>query len=287
MADRHRKVSNILTELECEVNELKKRVRLRDANLSLEEYEYKEILGQGAFGTVIKAKRKSDNILFAVKFLQLNVTAVREALVLSRLEHGNIVKMEEVFLSSSHLLIVMEYCEATLADALPYVQQKDVPIIAHQILAAIHHMHQMDVVHRDLKPANILLKSSSEGMKVKICDFGLAVHKEEQVSAAGTNYYIAPEVISNSYNEKADMWSFGMILVQLLNKELPFRSTGQRQIYQEILSFDPSSLQFGEQLDDGTKGLIMRLLEPDSRYRASAQEALEAVKWPSVRSKAS
>lgn len=118
-----------------------------------------------------------------------------------------------------------------------------------QLLSAVNYMHQNNVVHRDLKPENIVFVTppgtNMKDAKIKIIDFGTA----ETVSAGkvltarvGSPYYVAPEVLAQSYDLKCDVWSCGIILYVLLSGYPPFRGRSHEEIFGNIakakLSFD-------------------------------------------------
>lgn len=111
----------------------------------------------------------------------------------------------------------MEYCELRFADVTRSLREDQMQEVMFQVLIALDHAHSKGIVHRDLKPDNILFKRSTNGrLTLKIIDFGLAAPEsgpEPLRAPAGTNYYLAPEVITNVYNRKVDLWSAGMVLL--------------------------------------------------------------------------
>lgn len=119
-----------------------------------------------------------------------------------------------------------------------YFSEKDAAHIIKQVLSAINYCHQRHVVHRDLKPENILLDKDQEHPKITIIDFGTSAmfDPEKKMSQKfGTPYYIAPEVLKKSYNEKCDLWSIGVILYILLCGYPPFNGANDRQIIESVL----------------------------------------------------
>lgn len=92
-------------------------------------------------------------------------------------------------------------------------------------------------MHRDLKPENILLEDTYEYDKIKLIDFGESVKFEKgkpNTDVVGTPYYIAPEVLKKSYDEKCDMWSIGVITYILLSGTPPFGGRNEKQIMQNV-----------------------------------------------------
>jgi calcium-dependent protein kinase len=106
-----------------------------------------------------------------------------------------------------------------------------------QVLACVNYCHKKNIVHRDLKPENILLEANKDFDQIKIIDFGtsLTFDPEKKLDEKlGTPYYIAPEVLKKSYNEKCDIWSCGVILFILLSGSPPFNGSNDNAIMQKV-----------------------------------------------------
>lgn len=116
-----------------------------------------------------------------------------------------------------------------------YFNESKAGHLIRQILSAVNYMHKRKVIHRDLKPENILIDHESNTLK--IADFGTAVFNnlDKKLSdMVGTPYYIAPQVINGSYDQKCDIWSCGVILYILLCGSPPFNGKNQKQIMQNV-----------------------------------------------------
>ncbi|XP_064174237.1 mitogen-activated protein kinase kinase kinase 21 isoform X1 [Anguilla rostrata] len=208
------------------------------------ELVLEEIIGVGGFGKVYRGTWKDQEV--AVKAARQDpdedITATansvkQEAKLFSMLQHPNIIKLEGVCLEEPNLCLVMEYARGgTLNRAL--TGRRIPPHIlvnwAVQIAKGMHYLHEeavVPIIHRDLKSSNILLLEKIEnddiGKKtLKITDFGLARewHKTTKMSAAGTYSWMAPEVIKSSlFSKGSDVWSYGVLLWELLTGEVPYR----------------------------------------------------------------
>ena len=207
-------------------------VRLK-ANNFFEEYDLKEKLGEGSYGCVYKVIQKKTNYLRAVKAIKKkNVDKdefLNEIEVLKTLDHPNIIKLFDCYYDRNFYYMVEEYCSG--GDLFDYIQreqgfnERKAAIIFKQLLSAVNHLHKKNIVHRDLKPENIVfIKTKNNGIFIKIIDFGAstAFKGNNLTQELGTIYYIAPEVFMNNYNEKADIWSCGIILYTMLCGRPPF-----------------------------------------------------------------
>ncbi|XP_031164373.1 mitogen-activated protein kinase kinase kinase 21 isoform X1 [Sander lucioperca] len=208
------------------------------------ELVLEEIIGVGGFGKVYRGTWKDQEL--AVKAARqdpdedITATAAsvkQEAKLFSMLQHPNIIKLEGVCLEEPNLCLVMEYARGgTLNRALtgrripPHILVNWAVQIARGMLY-LHEEAVVPIIHRDLKSSNILLLETIEnddiGRKtLKITDFGLARewHKTTKMSAAGTYSWMAPEVIKSSlFSKGSDVWSYGVLLWELLTGEVPYR----------------------------------------------------------------
>ncbi|XP_054456217.1 mitogen-activated protein kinase kinase kinase 21 [Anoplopoma fimbria] len=208
------------------------------------ELVLEEIIGVGGFGKVYRGAWKDQEV--AVKAARQDpdedITATaggvkQEAKLFSMLQHPNIIKLEGVCLEEPNLCLVMEYARGgTLNRALtgrripPHILVNWAVQIARGMLY-LHEEAVVPIIHRDLKSSNILLLETIEnddiGRKtLKITDFGLARewHKTTKMSAAGTYSWMAPEVIKSSlFSKGSDVWSYGVLLWELLTGEVPYR----------------------------------------------------------------
>jgi serine/threonine protein kinase len=217
---------------------------------------------------------------------------LREARTAARLKHPGIVSIYEVGRESDgSCYIVMEYVEGRSLSAelakgkLPL--ERAVQIVA-QAAAAVHDAHKKGLVHRDLKPGNILLDAEGQ---VKIADFGLAVHEDQQRSRAGeragTLAYMSPEQVrgdAHRLDGRSDVWALGVILYELLAGKRPFNGTLQQQA-DEILHRHPTPLrQTSDVIDPALEAICLKCLakDPGQRYTSAKDVAEALVRQPAT-----
>ena len=264
-------------------------VRMKEDNI-FDEYELKEKLGEGAYGCVYKVQQKYTNYLRAVKAIKKkNVDSsefYNEIEVLKALDHPNIIKLFDCYQDKSYFYMVEEYCSG--GDLFDYIQkekfftERKAGTIFNQLLSAVNHLHKKKIVHRDLKPENIvLIETKNKDVFIKLIDFGtsITIKGKNLTQELGTIYYIAPEVFMNNYNEKADIWSCGIILYTMLCGHPPFCGNKENTIKSKILH---SKLVFpSKEFKSVSKEAIeyiKHLLSYNPEERPSAEEALNN-KW--------
>ncbi|XP_074269283.1 serine/threonine-protein kinase SAPK3-like [Silene latifolia] len=200
----------------------------------VERYEPIKDLGSGNFGVARLVKDKKTNELFAVKYMErgnkIDEKVQREIINHRALKHPNIVRFKEVFVTPTHLAIVMEYAAggelfARICSAGRF-SEDEARFFFQQLISGVSYCHSVEICHRDLKLENTLLDGSPTP-RLKICDFGYSksglLHSQPK-STVGTPAYIAPEVLSRKeYDGKiADVWSCGVTLYVMLVGAYPF-----------------------------------------------------------------
>jgi len=260
-------------------------VRMKNDNI-FDEYEIKEKLGEGAYGCVYKVQQKSTNFLRAVKALKKDNIDYdefnNEMELLKALDHPNIIKLFDCYQDRRYYYLVEEYCSG--GDLFDYIQkekfftEKKAGLIFNQLLSAVNHLHKKKIVHRDLKPENIvLIEEKNKDVFIKLIDFGtsITIKGKNLTQELGTIYYIAPEVFMNNYNEKADVWSCGIILYTMLCGHPPFCGNKENIIKSKILH---SKLVFPskefQKVSREAIDYIRSLLSYNPEKRPSAEEAL-------------
>ncbi|KAF5291393.1 hypothetical protein FQR65_LT01703 [Abscondita terminalis] len=203
----------------------------------VQEIEYNEIkqiqiVGEGSFGVVYRGVWKGKDV--AVK--NITTEAERKAFAvevrqLSRVDHKNIVQLYGASTKGPNICLVMEYAEGGSLFNVLHSRPRATYCAANAIswclqcaqgVAYLHAMKPKPLIHRDLKPPNLLL--IMEGRKLKICDFGTAVDKSTcMTNNKGSAAWMAPEVFASSkYTEKCDVYSWGIILWEVLSRQRPF-----------------------------------------------------------------
>jgi serine/threonine protein kinase/tetratricopeptide (TPR) repeat protein len=272
----------------------------------LSKYRIIEKLGSGGMGEVYKAEDPALLRTVAIKVMsrQEEETSgggtrfLREARAASAFNHPNIVTIYEIGETGEHMYIVMEYVEGrSLRDLLlkKQVKPENVIDIALQTCDAFIEAHSRGIIHRDIKPENILLTDRG---RVKLVDFGLAktVSSEPRISGAtapdsitdpgtvmGTLSYMSPEQLRGEHlDERTDIFSFGIVLYEIIAGNLPFIGSNSFEVAASILK-DPA-FEIGtvpQALPSGIRGVVARLLEKrrDDRFSSfvEVKSALESL----------
>lgn len=251
------------------------------------DYQYINPIGQGKFGTVIKAQYNKTGEMRAIKKIVLNSEDQLEEIdILKKLSHPNIVSPLEYCRDGEDLFLVTEYCEGgTLYDRIAQEGRLDENVCRNyvkQILSGLSYCHQNRIVHRDIKPENLLFDSSGSNPRIKIIDFGVSTKFSKDYfldKKCGTCYYIAPEIIKGRYNEKVDIWSLGVVLYVMFTGRPPVDGENQINILMKIMNLRSIDFSILEQIvSPEAVDFIKRMLEINFDSRASAKELLSH-KW--------
>lgn len=255
-----------------------------------DDYKLGETLGEGAFGVVGKWTSIKSGAVRAVKMLSKKNLSEKELKdianeiqIVKELDHPNIVKMYEEYEDHKYLYIVTELIKGgELFDELirrKKFTEKDCKRIVKQLLEALSYCHANNIVHKDMKPENILLENKNDIESIKLIDFGTAQRfdrKKKMTTVIGTPYYVAPEVLRGSYDEKCDVWGVGVIMFILLSGTPPFNGKDDDAIMRAVAKgkyeFKPAKWKG---VSSEAKDLISKMLVLDTTERISAQNALD------------
>ncbi len=244
----------------------------------------KDLLGRGGMSDVYRATDTQTGALVAVKALNPEVVArqpeaiqrfVREGEALRQLNHPNIVSMVAAVEEEGRHYLIMEYVEGgSLGDLLE--AQRGLPSlraveIGLDLADALTRAHRLGILHRDLKPANVLL---AEDGTPRLTDFGLAhlVDSPRLTQAGvlmGTVDYLSPEVCQGEpFDDRSDIWAFGVLLYEMLSGELPFGGGSLTAKLTAILTQPiPDLASLCPDAPEALVDLVYRMLEKDREQR--------------------
>ena len=243
----------------------------------------------GAFAVVKKVQHKETKEFYAAKMIcKKNVTSDTERLaieleVLQKVNHPNVIHLEEVFETEEMLYIVTEIVTGgELFDRIVSrgtYSELDAANLVRKLVEALAYLHDLDIVHRDLKPENLLLKSTDNDVDVKVADFGLSKILGAAAmtqTACGTPGYVAPEILRGSgYGKEVDMWSVGVITYILLCGFPPFYNENIPLLFESILKCDfDYPADYFDDITDAALDFIDALLIGSPGKRLTAHEAL-------------
>ncbi|KAF9679978.1 hypothetical protein SADUNF_Sadunf06G0072200 [Salix dunnii] len=245
-------------------------------------------IGSGSFSVVWHARHRVHGTEVAIKEIVTNRLSERlqeslmsEIFILKRINHPNIIRLHDIIEVPGRILIVLEYCKG--GDLSMYIQRHgkvSEAIAKHfmqQLAAGLQILRDNNLIHRDLKPQNLLLFTSDNNEVLKIADFGFARSLQPSDLAetmCGSPLYMAPEIMQlQKYDAKADLWSVGAILFQLVTGKTPFTGNNQLQLLQNVVK--STELQFpldNKDLSAGCKDLCRKLLRCNPVERLTFEE---------------
>ena len=265
---------------------------------TISHYRIIEKLGEGGMGIVYKALDTRLERLVALKFLPPDLSDapdarqrfITEARAASALNHPNVATVYDIGEAELRSFIAMELVEGeTLKARLKAgrLSIEQVKSMGLKIAEGLQAAHSKGIVHRDIKPDNLLL--TREG-QIKIMDFGVAklgsgMGMTRTGTTVGTLAYMSPEqLVADDVDNRSDLWSFGVVMYEMLTGELPFRRGSEAAVIYEILNRDPTPLE-GHRPDapPTLRSVISQLLQKDPAMRpASAAEVIARLRGTGV-----
>jgi mitogen-activated protein kinase kinase kinase len=261
------------------------------------------LIGQGSFGSVYLALHAVTGELLAVKQVETPspgsnnqndarkksmIDALKREIGLLRdLQHPNIVQYLGCSSSVEHLNIFLEYVPGgsvqTMLNSYGALREPLIRSFVRQIVTGLAYLHGREIIHRDIKGANILVDNKGG---IKISDFGIskkmeasnilggAGNNKNRPSLQGSVYWMAPEVVKQtSYTRKADIWSLGCLVVEMMTGTHPFPDCSQLQAIFKI-GGAKTSPTIPEQATEDAKTFLSQTFEVDQNKRPSADELL-------------
>lgn len=252
--------------------------------LVLGKYRIEQLINNGSFASVFRAREEFTNRTVAIKVLPKSIYPTgRMRYLLTELSamgrnwgHSNIVSIHTVEPGDDEYVayIVMEYVNGPSLRQLLTRKPPDSSLamnIALDICRGLIAAHEQNIIHRDIKPQNILLTSDQIA---KISDFGVARILEATTDYAGTitgtRRYMAPEQYEGSYDYRADLYSTGLILYEMFIGKFPFRGKTQDEIQVRKQS---EEIEFDHKLPDNVREILEKVLHRDvqARYQTASE----------------
>ena len=251
-------------------------------------YEIHELIGQGGMAYVYRAYDRIENRWVAIKILREELSDNsdflrrfrNESKAIAVLSHPNIVKVYDVSFGDRIQYIVMEYVDGITLKQ--YIEQqgeikwREALYFTVQILQALQHAHERGIIHRDIKPQNIMLL---EDGSIKVMDFGIARFTQAETQtmtdkAIGSVHYIAPEQARGGHiNDKADIYSVGVMLYEMLTGQLPFVADNAVSVAIMQMQAEPTPpTRINPSIPKGLEEITMHAMEknPAQRFPSTA-----------------
>ncbi|KAI0044332.1 kinase-like protein [Auriscalpium vulgare] len=255
-----------------------------NGRLSAEDFEFGEVLGEGAYSTVMHVTHRATRQEYAIKVLDKGhlkrnnklQTALAEKNTLVRLGSGHpgIVRLHWAFQDEWSLYFVLDLAKnGELQSRIARMGSLSTTCARYytaQLVDALDYMHNRGVIHRDLKPENLLL---DDEFRIKVTDFGtgklIDIAAENATKTfVGTAQYVSPELLeANETSKSSDLWAIGCVIYQMIAGRFAFQGLSEYLTWQKIKQLEYT---FPEGFDEQAKDLIRRLLVRDPLERLGA-----------------
>lgn len=268
------------------------------------KYELGELLGEGSFAKIYKVRCKETGRHFALKRVRAkdemsNADVLAEIGNAIEFDHPYVLKMHGFWQSGAEYSLVMDLCTggdlrgyamrhiAKLEKANPHwdsgIERRTAARFSYQMLNGLVFLHHWGFIHRDIKPENYLLEHPGAMSPLKLADFGFTcriARGQKLTRCVGSPMYAAPEVLTRSYDQKADVWSLGVTCFGLCTNRLPFEGEDAIDYLENVKAgaFVDNEVGWRQQMPR-LRSLVNGMLARDPETRPSAKNALAEHAW--------
>ncbi|XP_077277615.1 death-associated protein kinase 1 isoform X4 [Temnothorax americanus] len=251
-------------------------------------YQLLEEIGKGQFAIVRKCQEIKTGALYAAKIMRKRRVArgvaaadiAREAGLLARLRHSNIVSLYKVIDTGTTVVLLLELITGGELFHWTPSGEAEAAHVVRQVLMALNHLHSHQVAHLDIKPENILLSSPPPMPSIKLIDLGLShrlVPGSEHRALFGTPEFVAPEIVNyEPLSLGTDLWAVGVLTYILLSGTSPFLGEDKQETYANVAAcqyqFDN---EYFSNVSEIAKDFIRSLLIKDPKERGNAESCLK------------
>lgn len=248
-----------------------------------------KLIGKGSFSQVYKGFHNDTFQAVAIKKITKHVDdkyVLSEIELMQSLHHPYILKLHEVIRDAHDIFMILEYCNGgNLKNYIKSKQTEYNSLYIYQIICGLKYLFEKNIIHRDMKPENILIDRNT----IKICDFGFAKEiKENDLlnTFCGSPLYMAPEILSfHTYSDKADVWSLGVIIYEIIFKKHPYPCKNKFELINNIKSTAqiriPAFTLEGKSLCENLKVIIQSCLHKQTHRRICWEDLFQTTWYTS------
>lgn len=244
-------------------------------------------IGAGASGGVYTAYEVGSNMSVAIKQMNLEQQPkkdliINEILVMKESKHKNIVNYIDSFLHKGDLWVTMEYMEGgSLTDVVTcnVMSEPQIAAVCKEVLEGLRHLHANSVIHRDIKSDNVLLSMHGD---IKLTDFGFCAQigesQAKRTTMVGTPYWMAPEVVTRKeYGPKVDIWSLGIMAIEMLEGEPPYLNENPLRALYLIATNGTPKIPDSDKTTSTFRDFLRTCLDVDAERRPDATQLMDHV----------